>query len=163
MNELIIHDFTAIEAAAVRHLLQQNTGLHPDLHRIALEQLQDCLDHPGQSVHQLRTILTEEECVAGVASFAAVSGAEGAYRLYFIAIAPELQHRGLAGRLLTSIEREARRAGGRLMITEWPGDASAESFLEKMQYARVGCIEDYFATGRELLIHVKYFDTEAFL
>lgn|GEM_PF-5289689 len=161
MEEWIIHDFTADEAAIVKHLLQQNTGMHPRLQTMALEQLQDCLDHPGRTDHSFRTLLSEKERVTGVASFAAVGGAEGAFRLHFIAITPDRQRRGWGGRLLAAVEKEAARTGGRLMIAEWPGDPIASAFLQKMQYARAGCIDDYFDQGEELLIHVRYFDSEA--
>lgn len=81
-----------------------------------------------------------------------------AWCVWWIAVAPAAQGRGVGRELLRFAEDEARRRGGRLMLVETSGlplyDPTRRFYL-KNGYDREAVVRDYYRDGDDLVIFRK--------
>ena len=71
-------------------------------------------------------------------------------------VAPERRRQGLAARLMTDVEEQARMAGaGGMGLHVYKGNVGAIRFYERMGYGRVGMAEGFYGRGRDALIYRK--------
>ena len=103
----------------------------------------------------------EDGRVRGFACYGPVSLTEGTYDLYWIAVDPDIQARGIGGTLLAQVEAEIQARGGRMLMVETSGRPDytpTRGFYERKGYARVATIDDFYAPGDDLVIYRKRFD-----
>jgi ribosomal protein S18 acetylase RimI-like enzyme len=85
--------------------------------------------------------------------------ADRTWYVWWIAVDPSTQGRGIGKELLTFAEAEAGRCGGRVMFIETSGMPSYEStrrFYLKNGYAREAVLRDYYADGDDLVVFRKH-------
>ncbi len=83
---------------------------------------------------------------------------QGTYDLYWIAVDPAAQGRGIGRALLVRVEAEVQARGGRLLLIETsdtPAYASARRLYETSSYRREAVVRDFYAPGDSLLIFSK--------
>lgn len=86
----------------------------------------------------------------GYACFGPIPATQESWHLYWIAVRPDLQGRGLGGRLLAAAEEAAWREGGRRMYLDTSGTddyAPTRGFYLRWGYAVVANLPDYYAPG----------------
>jgi ribosomal protein S18 acetylase RimI-like enzyme len=96
--------------------------------------------------------------LAGYACYGPIPATRESHDLYWIAVAPERQGRGLGRRLLRAVEREVARAGGRRIYVDTSGrDAYAptRAFYERAGYVREATLPDFYAPGDAKVIYRK--------
>lgn len=96
----------------------------------------------------------------GYACFGPTPLAEGTFDLYWIAVSPAFQGRGVGRLLLTAAEDEARKRGGRLMVVETSSRekyAPTRDFYLAAGYGLAARIPDFYRPGDDKLIYVRYF------
>jgi len=96
--------------------------------------------------------------VVGFACYGPVALTEGTYDLYWIAVDPNIQARGIGGALLAWVEAETRARGGRMLMVETSGRPDYDRtrrFYEHQGYTRVAVIDDFYAPGDDLVIYRK--------
>jgi ribosomal protein S18 acetylase RimI-like enzyme len=126
---------------------------------VALELIDLWLEKPDQKDYIIYTITDREE-IGGYVCYGPTPAAEGTYDLYWIAVDPALQGRGLGRRLLDFTEKKVREAEGRLVIIE---TSSLEKYMptrhfyEKNGYTVEARIRDFYREGDDRLIYVKRF------
>jgi ribosomal protein S18 acetylase RimI-like enzyme len=84
---------------------------------------------------------------------------EGTYDLYWIAVDPDTQGRGVGRALLTSAEGEVERRLGRLLLIETSSQDVYQStvrFYERCGYALLAQIAEYYRPGDDKLVFGKY-------
>ncbi|MEZ4820913.1 MAG: GNAT family N-acetyltransferase [Ignavibacteria bacterium] len=84
---------------------------------------------------------------------------EGTYDLYWIAVNPKVQSKGIGSGLIKYIEDNIRSKNGRLILIETSGKDSYEKerkFYEKNQYEELVNIRDFYKPGDSLVIYGKY-------
>jgi len=84
---------------------------------------------------------------------------EGTYDLYWIAVNPSIQSRGVGSKLVKHIEEHIRNRNGRLVLIETSGKPSYEKerkFYEKNQYDKLVEIKDFYRKADSLVIYGKY-------
>ena len=85
---------------------------------------------------------------------------DGVCELYYLAVAPDAQGRGVGPRLLRAAEAEAREAGARMMLVEVPGRPAWEpvrTLLGTATYELEATIRDLYSVGDDLMVFVKRF------
>lgn len=95
---------------------------------------------------------------AGYACYGPTPCTEGTFDLYWIAVAPEGQKRGVASALLAEAEADARGRSGRLLVAETettPPYAAARAFYEARGFRRAATIDDFYRPGAGKVIYVK--------
>jgi ribosomal protein S18 acetylase RimI-like enzyme len=96
--------------------------------------------------------------VLGYACFGPHPLTQSTFDLYWIAVDPTVQGRGIGHALLTRVEAEVQARGGRLLVVETsstPDYAPARRLYETCGYQCQAVIHDFYAPDDDLLIFVK--------
>lgn len=83
----------------------------------------------------------------------------GTYDLYWIAVNPNVQARGIGSGLIKYIEDYLRGKSGRLVLIETsgkPGYEKERKFYEKNKYDKFVEIKDFYNIGDSLVVYGKY-------
>jgi ribosomal protein S18 acetylase RimI-like enzyme len=83
---------------------------------------------------------------------------QGTYDLYWIAVDPAVQGRGVGQALLSGAEAEVRARGGRLMLIETSATAdyaAARRLYATCDFRLEATVHDFYAPGDHLLIFAK--------
>ncbi|MDQ3021834.1 MAG: GNAT family N-acetyltransferase [Bacteroidota bacterium] len=89
---------------------------------------------------------------------------EGTYDLYWIAVNPKVQSKGLGSGLISFIEDHLKEKKGRLILIETSGKDSYEKerrFYEKNLYRELVNIKDFYKIGDSLVVYGKYLGQNA--
>jgi ribosomal protein S18 acetylase RimI-like enzyme len=82
----------------------------------------------------------------------------GTYDLYWIAVDPALQGKGVGAALLRATEEAVRSAGGRMILVETaskPSYAATRAFYERNGYREVARVPDFYAPGDDKVVYVS--------
>lgn len=96
--------------------------------------------------------------VLGYACHGEIPCTTGSHDLYWIAVRPETQGRGLGRRLLALAEEDMRAAGGRGLYAETsskPQYRPTRDFYERCGFAAVAVLPDFYAPGDDKVIYAK--------
>jgi ribosomal protein S18 acetylase RimI-like enzyme len=96
--------------------------------------------------------------VSGYICYGPASLTEGTWDIYWVAVGREEQSRGVGSALMTFVEDEIKKTGGRLTIIETSSKAEYERtrrFYRRHGYEMVGRIPDFYAPGDDKLILQK--------
>ena len=124
-----------------------------------VKDFRDVLDEyfEGEAGHACYT--SEGEAgIDGYVYLAEAELAERAWYIWWMAVDPSTQGRGVGRELLRFAEDEARRRGGRVMFIETSGMPSYEPtrrFYLKNGYDREAVLRDYYRDGDDLVIFRK--------
>jgi ribosomal protein S18 acetylase RimI-like enzyme len=94
----------------------------------------------------------------GYTCYGPIDGTQSSFDLYWIAVAPKLQRRGLGRRLLEATEARVARAGGRRLYVDTsarPDYAPTRAFYERAGYVCEATLADYYSPGDAKAIYVK--------
>lgn len=98
--------------------------------------------------------------VTGYVCYGPTPAAEGTFDLYWIAVAPDQQGKGIGKELLEFVEQEVKQMKGRLIIIETSSQTKytpTQQFYLKNHYVIAARIKDFYRIGDDRLIFVKYF------
>jgi ribosomal protein S18 acetylase RimI-like enzyme len=138
----------------------RNSGLFKDFEiQVALEILDVYLYQDGQEDYQFYMASTDGRA-AGYVCFGPNAVTEGTFELYWIAVDPLFQGRGVGRRLMEKAEKEAVHQGGRMMAVETSSREDygpTRSFYRRLGYSEEARVADYYAPGDDKIIFVKRF------
>jgi ribosomal protein S18 acetylase RimI-like enzyme len=96
--------------------------------------------------------------VAGYVCYGLAPLSDGVYDLYWIAVDPQRQGRGVGRALLAAVEDDVRRRRGRTILIETGGKASyapTRAFYEAAGYAELARIPDFFRAGDDKVTYAR--------
>lgn len=96
--------------------------------------------------------------VLGYTCYGPIDGTEGSYDLFWIAIDPTQQRRGLGRVLMDETERLIRAMGGRRVYAETSGRSQYEptrEFYRRLGFDREAELSDFYAPGDAKVFFVK--------
>jgi ribosomal protein S18 acetylase RimI-like enzyme len=145
---------------AIATLLEANRPIFSDQEcRVALELVEESLAKPDDPDPYQALVAEQDDGIVGYACFGAIPLTDGAYDLYWIAVHPAHQHRGIGRALLRRCEHEIVQQGGRLIAVETSGrdeyDATRE-FYTATGYEQTARIRDFYRIGDDKVMYVKY-------
>jgi len=128
---------------------------------IAMELIDIYLDIPGQKDYEIFTDRNEEDdnIINGYVCIGPRPLTEGTYDLYWIAVNPSIQSKGIGSKLIAYIEEHIKTKGGRLVLIETSGKPSYEKerkFYLKNSYNELVEIKDFYKVDDSLVIYGKY-------
>lgn len=100
-----------------------------------------------------------ENKVTGFICYGAHALTEGAYDMYWIAVDPVYQHRGIGRELVKKVEEEIRNLNGSLLIAETsstPVYQPARDFYQNNGFDLEATVHDFYALDDHLLIYTKH-------
>jgi ribosomal protein S18 acetylase RimI-like enzyme len=127
---------------------------------VAREQVDIYLQQPQQQDYDLVVVENRDGKVVGYMSYGATPLTEGAYDLYWMAVAPGEQGRGYGKELVRWLENKVMHAGGRLILIETSSQPKYEAtrrFYLGLGYREVSRIPDFYKPGDDRVTYARYF------
>ena len=152
-----LRSLRAADRPAIERILRATgvfTGEEVD---VALE-LVDLGLRPEQREYSFVVVETVAEAVAGYACFGPTPLTEGVWDLYWIAVDPAIQSRGLGRQILAAVEAAVRAGGGRMVLVETaskPSYKPTRALYRRTNYVEVARIPDFYRVGDDKVIFVK--------
>jgi ribosomal protein S18 acetylase RimI-like enzyme len=144
----------------VLRILEKTGMFTPEEIDVALELIDAWLSKPEQKDYIIRTA-EYEGGVAGYVCYGPTPATEGTFDLYWVAVDPALQGRGIGKELLHFTEEAVRTQGGRLLVIETSSREKyrpTQAFYEKNGYRVEARIEDFYRSGDDRLIFTRRLD-----
>ncbi|NIW44961.1 MAG: GNAT family N-acetyltransferase [candidate division Zixibacteria bacterium] len=101
------------------------------------------------------------EDITGFICFGPHALTTGAYDIYWIAVDPDYQHRGVGSALIAKVEKEVENLNGNLLIIETsstPSYKPARDFYTRISFIQEATIQDFYAPADHLVIFTKHLD-----
>jgi len=135
-------------------ILRDTPEFKPHEVAVAEELIDSYLNDPSGSGYHI-LVAEVDSTVAGYICYGPTPLTEGTWDIYWVAVAPEKQDRGIGSALMESTEREILKAKGRLAIIETsstPAYEKTRRFHISHGYEMVARIPDFYAPGDDKLI-----------
>lgn len=103
-------------------------------------------------------VYREGEAVLGYTCHGPHGLTNGTFDLYWIATAQAARRKGVGRALMTNVEDEVRRGGGRLLVVETSGTPAYEptrAFYLSCSYEWEATIRDFYDVGDDLVLFTK--------
>jgi ribosomal protein S18 acetylase RimI-like enzyme len=142
-------------------ILVDTNNFNNDEIEIAMELINVYLNVEGQEDYEIFVDRNEEDenLINGYVCIGPRPLTEGTYDLYWIAVNPSIQSKGVGSKLVKHIEDYIKNKNGRLILIETSGKPSYEKerkFYEKNQYDKLVEIKDFYRKADSLVIYGKY-------
>ena len=125
---------------------------------VALELIDESLNKPEEDYYNIY-IYEEDEKILGYHCTGHRALTDGVFDLYWIAVKPGTQNKGIGKKLLEHAENFARENNGRLILAETSSRESYEgtrNFYAKNGYEIVSTIKDFYSIDDNLIMFGKY-------
>jgi D-alanine-D-alanine ligase len=145
------------DRAALGRLIDRTAVFDPAERRVALELLEERLAR-GAGSGYFFCLAEIAGTLVGYCAYGPVPLTHGSYDLYWIAVDPAHQGRGLGRALLERAERDVARRGGSRLYIETSSRAPyrrTRRFYRDAGYRRAARLADFYARGDHKLIFCK--------
>lgn len=142
----------------IQQILIDTNNFNEDEITIAIELIDAYLNNPDQKDYEIFTD-EDEGNINGYICIGPRPLTEGTYDLYWIAVNPKIQSKGVGSRLVKYIEEYLKLLNGRLVLIETSGKDGYEKerkFYEKNNYEKLVEIKDFYRVNDSLVIYGKY-------
>lgn len=154
----LIRPLIASDRQPILDILHKTAVFSPEEISIALELIDTVLSRPDQKDYVIHTHLMDG-AVDGYYCIGPTPGTAGTFDLYWIAVDPSMQGKGIGQELNKHAERQIVERGGKLIIVETSSRDVYEGtrrFYTRQNYEELARIRDYYTTGDDLVIYGKY-------
>ena len=154
----MIRPMRPADKPAVMDLIRATDMFMPQEIDVAEELIDVFFDKPDQKDYDVVVVEEPEGVVAGYMTWGPTPMAVGAYDLYWMAVSPKAQGRGLGKRLVRWLEETVKSLGGRLIIIETAGQPKyhpTRGFYLGLGYKEVARIPDYYKPGDDRIVYTK--------
>jgi ribosomal protein S18 acetylase RimI-like enzyme len=141
--------------------LTADTGFFKPLELDALREVLDDYHAANEAGEHRAFAWDEGGRVLGYVYHAPTPMTDRSWHLYWIAVSPDQQGRGLGGQLLAFAEADIREQGGRLLIIETSTTAHYEptrKFYLKYGYTHAASVPDFYADGDGMAVFTKHLE-----
>lgn len=156
---IIVRPIHEADREPIRRLLIATNVFTDEEIGVALELVDIVLNNATQKDYLIYTGLDEANLVAGYYCIGPTPMTDGTYDLYWIAVSPVVQNKGIGKQLLNDAEQRVAGNGGRLIIAETSSQPKYEStrmFYLKNAYSEIARIKEYYRPGDDLVVYGKY-------
>jgi ribosomal protein S18 acetylase RimI-like enzyme len=141
----------------VREIVEATRFFRPDEIKIAVELVDECLTRGAASGYKF--VLADVAArLVGYACYGSIPCTTSSFDLYWIAVDPQHQRRGLGRELITAVESRIVAAGGERIYIDTSGKpqyASTRAFYERCGYHSAARLSDFYAPGDDRVIFAK--------
>ena len=148
------------DKAPVLELIRETGFFTPAEIAVAEELIDIFLGRPDQRDYHVVVVEGEGGQPAGYMTWGPTPLTEGAYDLYWMAVAPATQGRGYGKELVRWLEKTVDGLGGRLVIIETssqPKYHPTRAFYLGLNYEEVARVPDFYKAGDDRVIYTKHF------
>jgi GNAT superfamily N-acetyltransferase len=157
LNVSFRQDVRTSDRATVRNLVEATGFFSDDETAIALELVEERLAKSDASGYHFLFAEVDGASI-GYACYGPVPATQCSYDIYWMAVHPNFQRRGLGRKLLVRIESLVRGQGGRQIYMDTSGRAQYEPtrrLYEVLGYRLAANLPDYYAPGDAKVIYEK--------
>lgn len=143
----------------IKNILVDTKNFNEDEINIAMELIDLYLNDTNQKDYEIFADTDDGETINGYVSIGPRPLTKGTYDLYWIAVNPNVQSKGIGSKLIAYIENYLKGIQARLILIETSGKPSYEKerkFYEKNLYDKIVEINDFYNAGDSLVIYGKY-------
>ena len=145
----------------IHKILVDTNNFHDEEISVAMELIDIHIDVKEQRDYKIFVDRNEEDenIINGYVCIGQRPLTEGTYDLYWIAVNPAIQSKGLGSKLIKHIEEHIKNKNGRLVLIETSGKPSYEKerkFYEKNLYLKFVEIKDFYKKDDSLVVYGKY-------
>ncbi len=144
----------------IKRILESTDNFNENEINIAIELINIYINDENQKDYEI-FVDEEENVIRGYVCIGPRPLTTGTFDLYWIAVNPEVQSKGIGSSLIKYIENHIKEGQGRLILIETSGKPSYEKerkFYEKNKYSEIVNIRDFYDKGDSLVIYGKYLD-----
>jgi acetoin utilization deacetylase AcuC-like enzyme/GNAT superfamily N-acetyltransferase len=147
----------AADPERIRHLVTITGFFNPQEIEVAAELVQTRLDK-GEAGGYFFLLAEQYGRLVGYTCYGPIACTQSSFDLFWIAVHPDFQRRGLGRRLIKDSETLIAKAGGQRIYvdtsqrTEY---ASTRAFYESCGYRQEGVLHDFYAPGDGKMIYCK--------
>ncbi|HMS33386.1 MAG TPA: GNAT family N-acetyltransferase [Ignavibacteria bacterium] len=157
----MIRNLVYDDRVKIKNILTDTDNFSEEEIKIALELIDVYLNDKDQKDYELFTDEDEDSSgnVRGYVCIGPRPLTNGTYDLYWIAVNPKVQSKGIGSGLIKYIEEYLKEKKGRLVLIETSDKPSYEKerkFYEKNLYTELVNIKDFYKAGDGLVIYGKY-------
>jgi ribosomal protein S18 acetylase RimI-like enzyme len=152
-----VRPMTVRDKPAVMAMLQDMPEFNKDEVAVAEEVVDDYLRESTKSGYHV-FIAELDLAIAGYICYGPTPLTEATWDIYWLAVAPNQQRKGIGKHLLTLAEANIEKAGGRITIIETSSRPEYEAtgrFYKTQGYELACRIADFYAPGDAKLILIK--------
>jgi aminoglycoside 6'-N-acetyltransferase I len=144
---------------AIRSLVIATGVFNQDEIDIAVELLDIFLNDPDQQDYEMYTAADDEKRVLGYICIGPTPATTATFDLYWVAVTPDVQAKGVGTLLLNYVEQELKKRNGRLLIAETSSTSKYQktrAFYERKGFQMLAHIKEYYKPDDDLIIYGKY-------
>ncbi|MBN2364672.1 MAG: N-acetyltransferase [Calditrichaeota bacterium] len=149
------------DRAAIYEILQQTDMFTLPEIKVAMELIDIYLFNKDQNDYIIDVGVTEQNEIAGYICYGPTPATEGTYDIYWIAVAPNLQKKGIGKQMLDFAEEQIIRLNGRIIVIETSSQSKyspTQQFYLKNNYQLEARIRDFYRPSDDRLIFTKRFE-----
>jgi D-alanine-D-alanine ligase len=158
VEELVFrYEPVAADCETIRQLTENTGFFNPAEIDVAVELVQERLDKGADSGYYF-VFAEQYGRVVGYASYGHIACTESSYDLYWIAVHPDFQGKGLGRKILEESERLIKNAGGTRIYVETSSRAqyaATRAFYEHCDYRLESLMDDFYAPGDAKAVYCK--------
>lgn len=154
----MVRPMAPADKPAVMDLIKATGMFTPGEIEVAEELIDAYLLKPGQKDYHVVIVETRDGGVGGYMTWGPTPLTEGAYDLYWMAVSPKEQGRGLGKELVRWLEQTVARLKGRLILIETAGQPKyhrTREFYLGLDYKEVARVPDFYRPGDDRIIYTK--------
>ena len=148
---------TTSDRTTVLEFLKATSFFRADEIDIAMEVLDEA-NEKGPSGHYKSYVLKEKQKAIGWICWGATPCSIGTYDIYWIAVDPAFQAKGVGSKLMNFAHEKIRQSGGRLAIIETSGKPiyhPTRKFYLKLGYCQAARVLDFYGPDDDKIIYTK--------
>ncbi|MBN1542940.1 GNAT family N-acetyltransferase [candidate division KSB1 bacterium] len=149
------------DRSAVYEILQQTDMFTLDEISVAMELIDVYLFNSEQKDYLIYIATGASNRIVGYVCYGPTPATVGTFDLYWIAVSPDMQNRGVGKQLLRFVEAQIAEQEGRMLIIETSSQerySPTQEFYERNGYTVEARIGDFYRIGDDRLIYVKRFE-----
>jgi len=119
---------------------------------VAMELIDIVLNDPIQKDYHIHCMVDGQDQAIGYICYGPTPMAQGTYDLYWIAVDPYFQEKGMGSKLINFLEEVVKAEGGRLILADTstiPHYEKTQRFYLKNGFQEVARIPDYYHPGND--------------
>lgn len=156
-NVPLLRDLRPADREPIAALLRATDAFHADEIDVALE----LVDAPREVGY--RFVVAElDGRVAGYACFGRTPCTDAVWDLYWIAVDPRTQGRGVGRALWSAVERAVQGESARMLLVETaskPSYAATRAFYAAIGLEEIARVPDFYARGDDKIVYARRFDS----
>lgn len=155
-----IRPFVKEDIEPLTHILRSTEMFREEEIVVAVELMEIVVEEKDQKDYVMYTYIDEANVVRGYYCVGPTPMTQSTFDLYWIAVDPLTQGKGVGKQLIRHCEEYMQSHGGTLVVAETSSQPKYEktrSFYLGNGYTEASRIRDYYAPGDDLVVYSKHF------